>query len=358
VTLPWTCPLVALTALGLTLAGVPLAARLARRWNAIDYPGPRKLHVKPTPRLGGLAIFGAAILTLGFFLDGPVLWEGLAILGAGSLIALVGFLDDMGQIHSQVKLFFAMPLAALILMAAGIWAEVTPWTWFNVGITFLWVIGIICAFNLLDGMDGLAAGVSSIAALHFLILATLGHQSLTGLLAAAALGTSVGFLVYNFHPARIFMGDGGAMFLGFLMATLGLKIRVPDAPASVHWMLPVLVLGVPIFDTTLVTISRLRRGLIPFASPGKDHTFHRLHQLGWRQRWIVFLLYGVSGLFGAIAVGLVAFHPPWVAWVATVVGLTLAGGVAIALFERLPFEPQAGVRWREVWKTGVALLRR
>jgi len=357
VTLQWTYPLVALTAFGLTLAGVPLAVKLAWRWNIIDYPGPRKLHGKPIPRLGGLAIFGAMILTLGFFLNGPIAREGVAILGAGSLIAIVGFLDDMGRLHSQVKLFFAMPLAALILMAAGIRAEVTPWPWLNVGITLLWVVGIICAFNLLDGMDGLAAGVSAIAALYFLILATLGHQPLTGLLAAAALGTSVGFLVYNFHPARIFMGDGGAMFLGFLMATLGLKIRVPDVPASVHWMLPVLVLGVPIFDTTLVTISRLGRGLIPFASPGKDHTFHRLHQLGWRQRRIVFLLYSVSGLFGAIAVGLVVLQIPLVGWIVTAVSLILVGVGAIVLFERLPFEPQAGVQWREVWKVPMSRLR-
>jgi UDP-GlcNAc:undecaprenyl-phosphate GlcNAc-1-phosphate transferase len=106
----------------------------------------------------------------------------LAILGAGSLIALVGFLDDMGRLHSQVKLFFAMPLAALILMAAGIRAEVTPWTWFNVGITFLWVVGIICAFNLLDNMDGLTAGVSAVTPC---LLYRLGHpwgQSLVGLL--------------------------------------------------------------------------------------------------------------------------------------------------------------------------------
>lgn len=346
----WTWPLAALTALGLTLAGVPLAARLARRWNAIDQPGPRKIHTRPVPRLGGLAILGAAALTLGFFLESKTIREGLAILSAGTLVAVVGFFDDMGRLHSQVKLFFAMPLAGWVLITAGIYAAVTPWTAVNYGITLLWVVGVICAFNLLDGMDGLAAGVAAVAALGFLGLAALGHQTLVGLLAAITLGVSLGFLVYNFHPARIFMGDGGAMFVGLLMATLGLKVRVPDVPAAVQWILPVVVLGVPIFDTTLVTVSRLRRGLIPFASPGKDHTFHRLHQLGWRQRWIVLLFYGFGMLFGAIAVGLAILRVPLAGWVITATVLTLAGIGAIILFERLPFERQAGVPWRAVRK--------
>jgi UDP-GlcNAc:undecaprenyl-phosphate GlcNAc-1-phosphate transferase len=355
--LVWTYPLVALTALGLTLGGVPLAARLARRWNAIDWPGPRKFHTRPIPRLGGLAIFGAAILTLGFFLDGPVLREGLAILGAGSLIALVGFLDDMGRLHSQVKLFFAMPLAALILMAAGIRAEVTPWAWFNVGITLLWVVGIICAFNLLDNMDGLTAGVSAVTAAFFTALAVLGGQSLVGLLGAAVLGVSVGFLVYNFHPARIFMGDGGAMFLGFMMATLGLKLRPLETPSGVSWMVPVLALGVPIFDTTLVTVSRIRRGLVPFMSPGKDHLSHRLHRLGLDPAQVAWIHYGLSGMLGLTALGLVIFRVPAWGWWLVAIGLAAAGIGAITALERVPFEPQAGVRWREVWKVPMSRLR-
>jgi UDP-GlcNAc:undecaprenyl-phosphate GlcNAc-1-phosphate transferase len=345
--------LVALIAFGLTLAGVPLAARLAQRWNAIDYPGPRKLHARPVPRLGGLAILGAAILTVGFFVDGPVLREGLAILGAGGLVAFVGFLDDMGRLGSQVKLFFAMPVAALILVAAGIRAEVTPWLLLNVGITFFWVVGIICAFNLLDGMDGLAAGISAIASLHFLILAALGHQMFVALLASAVLGISLGFLPHNFHPAKVFMGDGGAMFLGLMMATLGLKIRVSDQVAWAQLILPVLVLGVPIFDTALVIISRLRRGLIPFASPGKDHTFHRLHELGWDQRRVVFLLYGTGALLGALAVGLVAVRASLAVWALTAAFLTMVGMNAVILFERLPFERQEGVKWSALLELAV-----
>ncbi|MCS7312468.1 MAG: undecaprenyl/decaprenyl-phosphate alpha-N-acetylglucosaminyl 1-phosphate transferase [Acidobacteria bacterium] len=236
----------------------------------------------------------------------------------------------------------------MVLIGAGIYAEVTPWTAVNYAITLLWVIGIICAFNLLDGMDGLAAGISAIGAFYFLVLAALSRQTLTGLLAATALGASLGFLVYNFHPARIFMGDGGAMFLGLLMATLGLKIRISDAPASVDWLLPILVLGVPIFDTTLVTVSRLRRGLVPFASPGKDHTFHRLQRLGYRQRWIVLLLYGFGMLFGSIALSLVVFRVPLLGWVVMAGVLTLAAIGTIVLFEHIPFERQEGVPWRTV----------
>ncbi|GBC84979.1 putative undecaprenyl-phosphate N-acetylglucosaminyl 1-phosphate transferase [bacterium HR11] len=344
----WTWPLAAVTAFGLTLAGVPLAAWLARRWNAIDLPGPRKFHTKPIPRLGGLAIFGAVIVTLGFFIDSRVVREGWAILGAGSLIAIVGFLDDMGRLHSQVKLFFAMPLSALLLIAAGIRAQVFPQEWLNVAITLLWVVGITCAFNLLDNMDGLTAGVSAIAAVFFTTLALLSGQRLVSLLGAATLGVSVGFLVYNFHPARIFMGDGGAMFLGFLMATLGLKIRLPQTPPEVSWMVPVLILGVPIFDTTLVTVSRLRRGLIPFMSPGKDHLSHRLHRLGRHPRQVALIHYGLSGLLGATALGLELLRVPVWGWGLGAIILATAAIAAIIALERVPFERQAGVPWRAV----------
>jgi UDP-GlcNAc:undecaprenyl-phosphate GlcNAc-1-phosphate transferase len=157
-------------------------------------------------------------------------------------------------------------------------------------------------------------------------------------LGAAVLGASLGFLRWNFNPAKIFMGDGGAMFLGFMMATLGLKLRLSQLPETVSWVVPVLVLLVPIFDTTLISISRTRRGLIPFASPGKDHAAHRLANTGLGQRGAVLSLYGVgiaSGLLALVVRDLSAKSSLILALV-----VALAALAAVAVFERLPYEPQ------------------
>jgi UDP-GlcNAc:undecaprenyl-phosphate GlcNAc-1-phosphate transferase len=158
------------------------------------------------------------------------------------------------------------------------------------------------------------------------------------LLGAAVLGASLGFLRWNFKPAKIFMGDGGALLLGFLLATLGVKLRIASAPVETRWMIPVLLLGVPIFDTTLVTISRLRRGLLPFASPGKDHTAHRLAALGLGQCGAVLLLYAVAIVLGLLAV-FVGRASVWHAY-ALVAVILLCGAAAIALLERAPYEHQ------------------
>jgi UDP-GlcNAc:undecaprenyl-phosphate GlcNAc-1-phosphate transferase len=140
-------------------------------------------------------------------------------------------------------------------------------------------------------MDGLCAGVAAMAAAFFAFLAYLNGQVLVTVLAAAVLGAACGFLRWNFKPAKIFMGDGGAMFLGFFMATLALKLRFAQLNAVSAWLVPVLILGATIFDTTLVTVSRSRRGLLPFAAPGKDHVAHRLANLGLGQRGAVLTMY-------------------------------------------------------------------
>ena len=144
-------------------------------------------------------------------------------------------------------------------------------------------------------------GAGSGASAFFLLMAVQNGQYLVGGLSAALLGASIGFLVYNFNPATIFMGDTGSLFLGFMLASVGIKLRFPDNSDVITWMVPVIVLGVPIFDTTLVVFSRIRRGLSP-ASPGKDHTSHRLVRMGFTQREAVMLLYLTSGMLGMVAV--------------------------------------------------------
>jgi UDP-GlcNAc:undecaprenyl-phosphate/decaprenyl-phosphate GlcNAc-1-phosphate transferase len=170
------------------------------------------------------------------------------------------------------------------------------------------------------------------------MLAYLSGQTLVTTLAAAVLGAATGFLRWNFKPAKIFMGDGGAMFLGFLMATLGLKLRLEQANHISGWLAPLLVLGVTIFDTTLVTVSRSRRGLLPFATPGKDHAAHRLANLGLGERGAVLALYALGALSGGTAV-LVSYLSPRGAVAVALIAVVLVG-LGVAWFERAPYETQ------------------
>lgn len=280
---------------------VPAVGSLGRRWGVMDRPGPRKVHVIPVPRLGGLAIYVSAMLTFGLLLGGAVRSQVFGILGGATLVSLVGFLDDAGKADYRLKLFLALPLAGIILILSGIHVALFSIPLLDDGLTLLWVIGVVSAFNLIDNMDGLCAGLVSIASFFFLALSVLNNQYLVAVLACAILGSALGFLVHNFHPANIFMGDGGTMFFGFMMAALGIKISFLQAPNHVTWVAPILVLAVPLFDTSLVTISRLRRRQVPFKSPGKDHLSHRLMALGLSQRQVAYVHYALG-----IASGLAA----------------------------------------------------
>ncbi len=307
-------------ALAFALTGTPIAKWLAVRLGVLDQPNQRKVHTVPMPLLGGLAIYAAFVLAVLIFWDVGGRSEVIGILTGGTLMAFLGFLDDSGRLHPQVKLLVGMPVAAVILILSGVQATFLHNPVLNIGATILWVVGITAAFNLLDNMDGLSAGVAAIASAFFLWVAAANGQYLVASLAAAALGAALGFLRYNFNPAQIFMGDGGALFLGFLMAVLGLKIRPAQQTEAISWMVPILVLGVAIFDTSLVTISRLRRGLNPLATPGKDHLSHRLVGLGLTPRRAVATIYGLGIAGGLLAV-----------FISQVTSLLVAYGVALVL---------------------------
>jgi UDP-GlcNAc:undecaprenyl-phosphate GlcNAc-1-phosphate transferase len=223
------------------------------------------------------------------------------LIGA-SFVSFLGIWDDRWGLRPILKLIGQI-LGALILVATGVGTALFPWPMLDTVLTVMWVVGITNAFNLLDNMDGLSGGIGAVAAAFFTLLAAMSHppQLLVGALSAALFGVCIGFLVYNFNPATIFMGDAGAMFIGYMLAAVGIKLRFLGNPSLVTWMIPALVLGVPIFDTTLVFVSRLRRGLNPLTTPGKDHTSHRLVALGFTQREAVLILYLVSGVFGVLA---------------------------------------------------------
>lgn len=325
---------------------VPVRA-LALRVGMVDLPGPRKVHVQPIPLLGGVAMYAAVMLAILFAFDGAARAQSAGIVTGATLVAVVGFLDDRGWLHHQLKLFVGMPLAAGILIASGVHAQVFSvlaggriGVVLDAALTVVWVVGITASYSILDHMDGLCAGIAAMASIFFAMIAYLNGQTLVTTLAAAVLGAATGFLRWNFKPAKIFMGDGGAMFLGFLMATLGLKLRLEQANHLSAWLAPLLILGVTIFDTTLVTISRSRRGLLPFAAPGKDHAAHRLANLGLGQRGAVLTLYLLGAVSGGAAV-LVSYLPVRGAIVAGVLaGVTVLAGVV--LLERAPYERQTG----------------
>lgn len=324
-------------ALAVSTTLMPFVRQLALRLGIIDWPGPRKIHSIPMPLLGGLAMYTGAVPSFIFFIDNSARAQVIGILAGATLLIIVGILDDSKRLHHQFKLFVAMPIAALILIATGIKVNLPFFPpLLSPLLTVLWVVGITAAFSILDHMDGLCAGIVAVASVFFLVFAVLNKQVLVSTMAAAILGASLGFLRWNFNPAKIFMGDGGAMFLGFMMATLSLKLRFPDLPPSTSWMVPVLILGVPIFDTSLVIISRIRRGLIPFASPGKDHTAHRLSNLGLGQRGAVVALYIIGGLFGLLAL-LVSWLPVWQCYALMGV-VVMVGLLAIIVLELVPYE--------------------
>ncbi len=294
-----TLMLIFAAALVITIGGTPLAKRLAVRVGAVDQPSARKLHTSPMPLLGGVAMYGAFLAALFLFADQFYIPQLVGIVVGATWVSFLGIWDDRVGLHAYLKLLGQI-FGALILIATGVTVEVVASPVVNIAVTLLWVVGITNAMNLLDNMDGLTGGISAVAAAFFLLIAAINGQYLVGSLSAALLGASVGFLFYNFNPASIFMGDTGALFLGFVLAALGIKLRFTGHPVLETWFIPILVLGLPIFDTTLVFISRLRRGLNPLTHPGKDHLSHRLCARGLTQREAVLSLYLVAGALGVL----------------------------------------------------------
>lgn len=306
-----------------------VALQLARRWGLMDIPGvlPHKQHAHPTPLAGGLTL--ALALLLGLACNPSVavtfwqVWPGLLVVFA------FGLWDDARRLSPRVKLVGQL-LAALLLLGLGVSVRIFKpgdvglggSTLLNGVLTLLWVVGLTNAFNLIDSMDGLVAGISAVA-LGFMLLVVLsaGNEPLLRLL-ALLLGITLGLYFYNLSPARLFLGDSGAQSLGYLLAVLGLLFTPGGRPQASSWFVPVLILSVPIFDTTLVVISRLRRGLSPFQA-GRDHTFHRLTQAGLEPPRAVAVLHLAAVINGSLA--FVAFLLPPLPANLLFLGLALTG---------------------------------
>ena len=321
-------------ALVLAVGATPLARFLGPRVGVIDQPESRKIHARPVPRLGGAAILVAVLLVSVIVGERHNFDQFGSILVGAAGISFIGLIDDRWGLPPLVKLVGQIA-AALLLYVSGVYVSAFPHPSLNVVATVFWVVYITNAINLLDNMDGLAGGVAAIAAAHFALMCAFSGQYLVGALSIALLGACLGFLFYNVNPASIFMGDSGSLFLGFVLAATGIKLRFPDNVTFVTWMVPVLVMGIPVFDTALVIISRLRRGMNPLTNPGQDHVSHRLVAAGMGRREAVLMLY-----IGSFVLGLLAIFVTQ----ASIVEGYIGGGVAalVGLFalwrmERPPF---------------------
>ncbi len=321
----------------LALMFVPLARRLAIRLDVIDQPQGRKAHGQPTPLLGGLAIYGAFMLALlvhvaayfrfqqaGWFaqtfpfLPGEIerlvhtLPRLLAISAGATLMVVLGFVDDRRGLNFSYKIKFAIQiLAAGLLVAAGVRTDLMPSLFLNVLLTMVWVVGITNAFNLLDNMDGLSAGVALIAAAMLLVITIAQDQFFSAMALCLLAGALLGFLRYNFPPARIFMGDTGSLFIGFLLAALSITSSyvVPQSASMIPAVMPLLVLSLPIFDTLSVIIIRLRERR-PIFQGDRRHFSHRLVDLGMTPRGAVVFIYLVAATIGIVA-ALLPYLPLW-----------------------------------------------
>jgi UDP-GlcNAc:undecaprenyl-phosphate GlcNAc-1-phosphate transferase len=289
-----------------SLSLTPVSRQIAMRMGVVDRPTQRKIHHDHKPLMGGLAIYVALAASLLLFSPPQHLVELGAILAGAAFLALVGLLDDRYGLGIRVRLI-AMTIAALGLALAGIQIHLFRTPFLDVPLTILWVLTLVNAANFMDNMDGLTAGFTVIGAGFFMLIAFTEGLTLVTSLAAALMGSAIGFLVYNFSPSSIFMGDMGALVLGFILAVLGIKLKF-DQPPDVTWMVPLLVLALPLFDITLVVMTRLLEKRSP-AQAGKDHTSHRLMSIGFNQRITLFILYGACFIFGSIGV-LIGASPP------------------------------------------------
>jgi UDP-GlcNAc:undecaprenyl-phosphate GlcNAc-1-phosphate transferase len=290
-----------LTSLFLT----PMAARLARRFDLLDRPQPNKFHREATPYLGGVAV-GAGLILAGT-VSTSASGQFLTILLGGVALGVIGLLDDWRTVRPSAKLLVE-GAAGLSLWIAGIRAGIFDSALLDLPLTLLWVIAVVNAVNMLDNMDGLTAGVVAIAALAFFAIAAERGDYLVAAFALSLGGASVGFLRYNFPPARIFLGDAGTLMIGFLLAGLGLKLDLAGETPLIRAAIPTLITGVAFLDMVFVIVSRLREGRPTYVG-GVDHASHRLASLGLSGSRVALTMYAVEFVYSTTALSILHISP-------------------------------------------------
>ena len=311
------------------LAITPIAIKVAVRFQLIDQPNssPHKIHQSPIPKAGGLAI-GLAIISLNLLSENAQSSTIHAILLSSVVIFLFGLWDDTRRLSPPWKLI-GQGLGAIILISQGVQIRMLGnMTILNIALTLIWVIGMTNAFNLVDSMDGLVVGLAAIASAFFMLVTVDAGQTSLSLLSAIILGSAIGMLYFNGLPARTFLGDSGAQFLGFMLAALAIAYTPPGLPQPSSWFVPILLLSIPIFDTTLVVVSRLRQRKAIYQA-GLDHTYHRLVKLGWPPSRAVLTMHLAAILSGCLAF-IALPRPPL--WANIIFGLALLAGLLLLLW--------------------------
>ena len=298
-----------LVAVAISYISTPMVRKLAIKIGAVDVPkDDRRVHTQAMPFLGGIAIFASFVITVLLFL--PLDRSTFAILIGATVIVISGILDDLRDLSPKAKLLFQIS-AAIILVLGGIKIEfiTNPFSststlvmigWLSIPITIFWIVGITNTVNLIDGLDGLAAGVAMISSISLMLVAYKFSYTEITILAAIVAGGCLGFLPFNFNPAKIFMGDTGALFLGFILAAISIE-GIMKSVATIAVVVPIIILGIPIFDTTFAIFRRLLNGQSIMAAD-KGHLHHRLLNMGFSQKKTVLILYGISSIFGLTAV--------------------------------------------------------
>ena len=297
-------------ALALSAAATPVVKWFANRVGAIDIPNDaRRVHKLPIPRLGGLAIFLGFILSTLLFVDLTRQIQG--ILCGAVIIVIVGVIDDIRPLRAYIKLIIQI-IAALIAVYFGVVIDIfsNPFVfsandfidlgYLAIPVTVFWIVAITNSVNLIDGLDGLAVGISAISSIVMLVISLMVSDLNIAIILAALTGACLGFMPYNFNPAKIFMGDTGALLLGYVLATVSI-LGLFKFYAVVSFAVPFLVLALPLFDTSFAFIRRLLKGQNPM-SPDRGHFHHRLLDMGLTQKQAVAVLYTISGLLGLAAV--------------------------------------------------------
>ncbi|WLD92992.1 glycosyltransferase family 4 protein [Alkalihalobacillus sp. AL-G] len=292
--------------LGMSWVITPVVIKFAHKINAVDKPGERRVHSKTMPRIGGLSIiiaFTMSFLVTSVFYDLPI-----SILLGGLVIGLTGFLDDKYGLSPFQKLL-GQTLAAIIVIGSGLYINYlsVPFDgtmvgvpiWISIPVTFLWIIGVTNAINLIDGLDGLASGVSAIGAFTIFVMALIMGNEVVIFISLALIGSVVGFLYFNFHPAKIFMGDTGSLFLGFILSNIALMGFKQITTVSL--IIPIIILGVPITDTIIAIVRRIVNNK-SITDADKSHLHHKLLDYGFSHRQTVIIIYGIASLFGLTAI--------------------------------------------------------
>ena len=295
-----------------SFASTPLVKQLAIKWKAIDIPKDgRRMHKSPIPRLGGLAIIFGFIVAMVCF--GVMTREVMSIMAGALIIALMGIVDDIKALDAKPK-FLIQIIAATIVVICGdmkiqvftnpfLWSDATYLIlpdWISVILSIVWIVFITNSVNFIDGLDGLAAGVSAIMSVSMVFIATRLGEYYVAVIGVALMGACFGFLPYNFNPAKIFMGDTGSTFLGFILASLSI-MGVFKSYAIISFAVPLLIMGLPMFDAIFAMVRRVSKGQSPMQAD-RGHLHHRLIDMGFSQKQSVFILYIISGILGLSAI--------------------------------------------------------